>query len=99
MAETVDDLSAPLGQKTERKPRFRLPFTAMQALATLLGLVLLAFIGFALFNKDPLGGEPIAHVAIRQKVLEAKDAPAAGHEAAKREPGAKEAAKQSATGD
>jgi uncharacterized protein len=82
MADTVDDLSAPLGQKTERrKRRFRLPFTAMQALAALLGLFLLAFIGFALFNDNPLGGEPIAHVAIRQKASEAKDASAASHEA------------------
>jgi polysaccharide deacetylase 2 family uncharacterized protein YibQ len=81
MADTVDDLSAPLGQKTERrKRRFRLPFTAMQALAALLGLFLLGFIGFALFNDNPLGGEPIAHVAIRQKAGEAKDASAANHE-------------------
>ena len=63
MAETVDDLSAPLGQKTARqKRRFRLPFTAMQALAVLLGLVLTAFAGFALFNNNPLGGEPVAIV-------------------------------------
>ena len=39
MTETADELSTPLGQKTERqKRRFRLPFTAMQALAVLLGL-------------------------------------------------------------
>lgn len=99
MAETVDDLSAPLGQKTERKRRFRLPFTAMQALAALLGLFLLAFIGFALFNKEPLGGEPIAHVAIREKAAEAKDAPAASHEAAKTEPSAKAETKQPVTGE
>ena len=68
MADTVDDLSAPLGQKAERRKRsFRLPFTAMQALAGLLGAFLLAFIGFALFNNNPLGGEPFANVAIRQK--------------------------------
>lgn len=99
MTETVDDLSAPLGQKTERKRRFRLPFTAMQALAALLGLFLLAFIGFALFNKEPLGGEPIAHVAIREKAAEAKDAPAASHEAAKTEPSAKAETKQPVTGE
>ena len=99
MAETVDDLSAPLGQKTERKRRFRLPFTAMQALAALLGLFLLAFTGFALFNKDPLGGEPIAHVAILQKAAEAKDAPATSREAAKAEPSAKEETKQPVTGE
>jgi hypothetical protein len=43
MTEMTDDLSTPLGQKTERqKRRFRLPFTAMQALAVLLGLFLVA---------------------------------------------------------
>jgi uncharacterized protein len=67
MAETADDLSAPLGQKTvRRKRRFRLPFTAMQALAVLLGLFLATFAGFAIFNENPLGGEPITRVAIRQ---------------------------------
>jgi len=102
MADTVDDLSAPLGQKTERrKRRFRLPFTAMQALAALLGLFLLGFIGFALFNDNPLGGEPIAYVAIRQKASETKDAPAAIHEAGaknddKIEHGAKEEPRQAA---
>jgi len=67
MAETADDLSTPLGQKKARgKRRFRLPFTTMQVLAGLLGLFLMTFIGFAIFNDNPLGGEPIAHVAIRQ---------------------------------
>ena len=68
MAETADDLSAPLGQETVRKKRrrFRLPFTATQAIAVLMGLFLLAFLGFAVFNDNPLGGEPGARVAIRQ---------------------------------
>jgi polysaccharide deacetylase 2 family uncharacterized protein YibQ len=67
MTETADELSTPLGQKTERrKRRFRLPFTAMQALAVLLGLVLVGFITVALFTDNPLGGEPIAHVALRK---------------------------------
>jgi len=75
MAETVDDLSAPLGQKTERrKRRFRLPFTILQVVAGLLGVFLLTFAGFALFKDDPLGGEPIAHVAIRQTQTEEKSA-------------------------
>src|SRR5947208_662760 len=67
MADTVDDLSAPLGQETARKPRrrYRLPFTATQALAVLFGLFLLAFAGFAVFNENPLGGEPVTRVAIR----------------------------------
>jgi uncharacterized protein len=67
MAETADDLSTPLGQdKVRRKRRYRLPFTGAQALAVLLGLFLLAFVSFAIFNDDPLGGEPIAHIALRQ---------------------------------
>jgi uncharacterized protein len=72
MADTVDDLSAPLGQETARKPRrrYRLPFTATQALGVLFGLVLLAFLGFAIFNDNPLGGEPVTRVAIRAAVPE-----------------------------
>src|SRR3978361_2428333 len=67
MAETADDLSTPLGQETARKKRrrLRLPFTATQAIAVLMGLLLLAFLGFAVFNENPFGGEPVARVAIR----------------------------------
>ena len=65
MAEAADDLSAPLGQTTRRrKRRFRLPFTGLQALAVMLGLFLAAFAGYAIFIDNPLGGEPIAHVAL-----------------------------------
>jgi hypothetical protein len=53
--DAIDDLSAPLGQKTARKRRFRLPFTAMQVIAVLLGLFLTAFAGFAIFSNNPLG--------------------------------------------
>ena len=67
MAETADDLSAPLGQKAaRRKRRFRLPFTGMQALAVVLGLFLVTFAGFALFTHNPLGGEPSVRVAVPQ---------------------------------
>jgi uncharacterized protein len=67
MAETADDLSTPLGQETVRKKRrYRLPFTATQAIAVLMGLFLLAFLGFAVFSDNPFGGEPSARVAIRQ---------------------------------
>jgi uncharacterized protein len=65
MTEMTDDLSTPLGQKTERqKRRFRLPFTAMQALAVLLGLFLVAFLALALFTDNPFGGEPVARIAL-----------------------------------
>lgn len=63
----ADDLSTPLGQDTaRRKRRFRLPVTGIQVLAVLLCLFLLAFAGFAIFGDNPLGGEPIARIAIRQ---------------------------------
>src|SRR3954463_5719382 len=67
MAETADDLSTPLGQETARKKRrsLRLPFSASQAIAVLMGLFLLAFLGFAVFNDNPRGGDPGAGVAIR----------------------------------
>ena len=65
MAETTDDLSTPLGQQTvRRKGRYRLPFTGMQALAVALGLFLVTFVGFAIFSDNPLGGEPIARIAL-----------------------------------
>src|SRR4051794_3654642 len=102
MAGTADDLSAPLGQTTKRRKRhFRPPFTGLQALAVLLGLFLAAFAGFAVFSDNPLGGEPIAHVALRQTAPTGNKAapePVQGseHDAAQ---GAKAAPKQSAAGE
>lgn len=65
MAEAADELSAPLGRDITRgRRRFRLPFTIMQVLATALGGFLLAFAGYALFNDDPFGGEPLVRIAI-----------------------------------
>jgi uncharacterized protein len=95
MAETADELSTPLGQKAARKKRrFRLPFTAMQALAVVLGLFLVAFAGIALFADNPLGGEPVAHIALRKAPADEKPAmAAAGHG----EPAAKSAPRQAAT--
>jgi polysaccharide deacetylase 2 family uncharacterized protein YibQ len=93
MAETADDLSTPLGQKTaRRKRRFRLPFTGTQALAVGLGLFLVAFVGFALFNDNPFGGEPIARVALRQTAPSGEKSAAAPSSAD--EPAMKSAAKQ-----
>jgi uncharacterized protein len=95
MADTADDLSAPLGQKAvRRKRRFALPFTAMQALAALLGLFLAVFAGFAIFGDHPLGGEPIAHVALGEAQPAGEKATAAPAENA-----AKSAPKQAAPGE
>ena len=78
MTETADELSTPLGQKTERKKRrFRLPFTATQALAVLLGLFLVTFLTVALFTDNPLGGEPVARVALRKPSADENQAVAA----------------------
>ncbi|MCP2214935.1 divergent polysaccharide deacetylase family protein [Bradyrhizobium elkanii] len=94
MAEAADELSTPLGQQTvDRTRRFCLPFTAMQALAVLLGLVLVGFVGIALFNDNPLGGEPIARVTLRNPPPAAADDKHAPASQAAAEPVAKSAAK------
>jgi uncharacterized protein len=99
MTETADELSTPLGQKTERrKRRFRLPFSAMQALAVLLGLFLVAFVSVALFTDNPLGGEPVAHIALR-KPLAADEKPAAAASGHHAEPAAKAESRPSAAGE
>ena len=85
MAETADELSAPLGQKTaDKKRRFRLPFTMLQVVAALLGLFLVTFAGFAMFNDNPLGGEPSVRVALPNAPPETKPAapPSAASEVA-----------------
>ena len=98
MAETADDLSTPLGQKApRRKRRYRLPFTGTQALAVLLGLFLVTFVGFAIFNDNPLGGEPVARIAIRQSAPAGEKTAMAAPEAS--EHGAKVAPKQAAAGE
>ena len=97
MAETADDLSAPLGQKAAPgKRRFRLPFTGMQVLGVLLGLFLVTFAGFALFNDNPLGGEPMVRVALPQVNPGEKPAMASPVTA---EPAEKSASKQTAAGE
>jgi polysaccharide deacetylase 2 family uncharacterized protein YibQ len=98
MAEAADDLSTPLGQTTVKgKRRLRLPFTATQALAVLLGLFLVTFVGFALFNDNPLGGEPAVRVAIRQPAP--ADEKSAMAPSSTPDHGAKSAPKQVAPGD
>jgi uncharacterized protein len=98
MADTADDLSTPLGQQTaQRKRRFRLPFTGIQALAVLLGLFLVVFAGFAIFGDNPLGGEPIARIALRQPTTPGDNSEkSAMAPPGAVEPGAKSATKQAA---
>ncbi len=65
----ADELSTPLGRQTAApKRKLRLPFSATQLIATVLGLFLLAFAGFAIFNDNPFGGEPVARIALRPPV-------------------------------
>jgi polysaccharide deacetylase 2 family uncharacterized protein YibQ len=98
MAETADDLSTPLGQETvRRKRRYRLPFTGTQAVAVVLGLFLVSFAGFAIFGNNPLGGEPIARMALPQPAPVAEK-PADAHVGAA-EPAAKPASRQAAPTD
>lgn len=104
MTETADDLSAPLGQdKPRRKRRLRLPFTAMQLLAVLLGLFLAAFAGFAILNKDPLGGEPMTRIAIKPADKASDEKPVAAGHGSETKPEGKhetnEAPKQAAPGE
>ena len=97
MTETADELSTPLGQKTERqKRRFRLPFTPIQALAVLFGLFLVAFLTVALFTDNPLGGEPVARVALRKPGADEKQPATAAGPA---EQATKSASQQAPTGD
>lgn len=99
MTETADELSTPLGQKPERqKRRFRLPFSAMQALAVLLGLFLVAFVTIALFTDNPLGGEPVAHIALH-KPAAADEKPAHAASSHHAEPAAKAESRPAATGE
>ena len=98
MADTTDDLSTPLGQSAARKRRFRLPFTFPQAAAVVLGLILVTFLGFALFNHNPLGGEPTARVAIRQPAVSDGKPEAAPHATPKPDGNAKTVVAQPAAG-
>jgi uncharacterized protein len=78
MAVSADDLSAPLGQKPARtKRRLRLPVTGTQAAAGMFGTLLLGFASVAIFHKDPMGGEPMARVAIKPPETATATKPAA----------------------
>jgi len=59
----TDDLNAPLGLRKKQAP-FRLPPYTAPVAAGLLGVLLVTFAMWALFNSDPLGGEPMATIKI-----------------------------------
>lgn len=97
MTEAADELSTPLGKKAARKQRrIRLPFTAMQAVAVLLGLTLVVFLSVALFTDNPLGGEPVVRVALQAPAADDKAPPAASPRAAEQ---AAKSSTQVPTGD
>lgn len=72
---TTDELSTPLGRKPVRKQKFRLPFSATQTLATAFVLFLGGFGYYALFRDNPLGGEPMARLAIDPEQFASKAPP------------------------
>jgi hypothetical protein len=87
---STDELSTPLGRKPVRKRGFRLPFSAVQAIAAAFALFLGLFFYYATFRENPAGGEPLARVTIKPgqlgdkpPVTEAKDKPAKTDSAAK----------------
>jgi uncharacterized protein len=59
----ADDLSTPLGRRSSNKG-ILVPKTALRATVGVLGLCLFVFAGWAMFADDPLGGEPMADVAV-----------------------------------
>jgi polysaccharide deacetylase 2 family uncharacterized protein YibQ len=61
---STDDLTTPLGQSKARKRRFPLSFKAIHVLGAVLATFLLGFLGFAVVNENPLGGEPMVRLAI-----------------------------------
>ena len=59
----TDELNAPLGLK-KNQARFRLPPYAAPVAAGFLGAVIATFAVWAIFNADPLGGEPMGVVNV-----------------------------------
>jgi uncharacterized protein len=88
---TVDDLTAPLGQRPAQRRR-KLPVSAPKVIAAALALFLGAFVVWAIFADDPFGGEPRAAVPIDQRGLAAADkSGAAAPESAASLPAARQA--------
>ena len=70
-----DELNAPLGQDKRKRPS-KLPAIAPQLLTGALGLFGVAVVVWAIFVKDPLGGEPTAVVSTGPLAKKAAEKPA-----------------------
>ena len=70
----ADDLNAPLGQDKKSKRGSALPAFLPRALAGALGLCLITFLLWAATADDPMGGEPVALVAVNPAPKVADDA-------------------------
>jgi|SRR5579863_9861413 uncharacterized protein len=71
---TVDDLSAPLGQRPARRRR-EFPVSVPKVIAAALALFLGVFVVWAIVSDDPFGGEPRVAVPIDQRGLAAANKP------------------------
>lgn len=60
----TDDLDTPLGQNAKPKRRFKLPIRPAHIVVGALVLALMTFAGWAVIVDDPLGGEPMAVLAL-----------------------------------
>jgi len=60
---STDDLNEPLGQNLKIQHSAKVPLVIPQAIAGLLGLFVVVFLGWAAIVSDPLGGEPTAIVS------------------------------------
>ncbi len=64
---TADDLTAPLSRRLKRRPKIKLPATAI--IAGTLALFLAVFVLWAMVAEDPFGGEPMAVVPADMHVV------------------------------
>lgn len=71
-----DDLGTPLGPKRTRASAGRWKPPLLPLVTGLLGAAILVALGWALFVDDPLGGEPVAVVAIKTGVDKSPSPPA-----------------------
>jgi uncharacterized protein len=71
---SVDDFTAPLGQRPAKRRR-EFPVSVPKVIATALALFFCAFVVWAIFTDDPFGGEPRAAIPIDHRGLAAANKP------------------------